>query len=844
MASKKSINLFLGLDSRQFQKGINKAQKSLSKFGNRAKRAGKSMSTSLTAPLLGIAAVAGKTFMDFEQAMLKVKAISGATGQQFKALEADAKRLGSTTMFTASQVAGLQLELSKLGLTPEEINNSTESILALAQATDSDLAQSATVAAKTMQAFGMEASDMTKIADIMADSFSSSALDMAKFETAMSSVAPVAKQAGADLEQTTAILGVLVNNGVEASTAGTALRNIFLDLAKEGMTMGEAMDQINNSTNPLATSMEMFGKRGATVATILANNGQAIQDLTDDFRDSEGEAKSMAEIMDSGLGGSMRKLQSQLEGVGIQLGEILLPIFQKVIGFISKGASAFSNLSSEQQGLIVAAGAAAAAIGPLLTLLGTIGSVLAAALSPVGLVVAAVVGAAILIYKNWEPVKKTLVQVINYFIDLYNESTLIRVIAEAIALRFKLAVAAIKFFVKAGIALIKSFASNFTSLFGGIGNIIKGVFTLDIDTLAKGLDEAKEALASTFDPSKNKDLLAAGEELGETTAEAIAKGIDNIKGKNPIKYITEDDIQGAVDGAQDMAQSVMDKITGFFGSSGGGGTTTTTTTDPSGPMMGPPEPDPNYFKSFEDQQKGFFDKSEDEWSEWASTAEGKLSEFQNTYGQVFGQLGDILTQHTNNQKEKLNQETAAQLENLQLQHEQELEAIENSVMSEEAKNQALEDAETNYATNKGAIEEKAAKEHAKLARRQAKIDKATAALGIVVNTASAVIAAVAASPLTGGLPWSAIIAGLGAVQLGTVLAAPLPALAEGGLAFGETAAIVGDNPGANVDPEVIAPLSKLKSMMGGQEVIVTGRISGEDIFLSNERYNKRLNSFS
>jgi len=843
MASKKSINLFLGLDSRQFQKGINKAQKSLSKFGNRAKRAGKSMSTSLTAPLLGIAAVAGKTFMDFEQAMLKVKAISGATGQQFKALEADAKRLGSTTMFTASQVAGLQLELSKLGLTPEEINNSTESILALAQATDSDLAQSATVAAKTMQAFGMEASDMTKIADIMADSFSSSALDMAKFETAMSSVAPVAKQAGADLEQTTAILGVLVNNGVEASTAGTALRNIFLDLAKEGMTMGEAMDQINNSTNPLATSMEMFGKRGATVATILANNGQAIQDLTDDFRDSEGEAKSMAEIMDSGLGGAMRKLQSQLEGVGIQLGEILLPIFQKVIGFVSKGASAFSNLSSSQQGLIVAAGAAAASIGPLLTLFGTIGSVLAAVISPVGLVVAAVVGAAILIVKNWDQVKKTLVQVINYFIDLYNESVGIRVIAEAIALKFKLAVAAIKFFAKAGVALVKGFVSNFTSLFGGIGNIIKGVFTLDIDTLAKGLNDAKEALVSTFDPSTNKDLQAAGEELGETTAEAIAKGIDNIKGKNPIKYITEDDIQGAVDGAQDMAEQVMNKITGFFGSSGSS-TTTTTTTDPSSPMMGPPEPPADYFAPFEESQKGFFDKSEEEWTNWASTAEGKLSEFQNTYGQVFGQIGNILTQHTQNQQERLNQETAAQLESLQLQHEQDLEAIENSVMSEEAKNQALEDAETNYATNKGAIEEKAAKDSAKLARRQAKIDKATAALGIVVNTASAVIKAVAASPLTGGLPWSAIIAGLGAAQLGTVLAAPLPALAEGGLAFGETAAIVGDNPGANVDPEVIAPLSKLKSIMGGQEVIVTGRISGEDIFLSNERYNKRLNSFS
>ena len=123
-----------------FNKAMKKAQRRVKKFGSSMKRVGSSMSTNLTMPIIGLGAVAIKTFANFEQAMLKVKAVSGATGEQFKMLESDAKRLGSSTMFTASQVAELQLELSKLGFTPEEINKSTEAILSLAQATGHDLA--------------------------------------------------------------------------------------------------------------------------------------------------------------------------------------------------------------------------------------------------------------------------------------------------------------------------------------------------------------------------------------------------------------------------------------------------------------------------------------------------------------------------------------------------------------------------------------------------------------------------------------------------------------------------------------------------------------------------------
>ncbi len=366
----KRLSVSLTLNDKQFQSGLRKATRAMTKFGKSMQRTGQSLSRNLTAPLVGLGAVSVKTFVDFEQSMLKVKAISGATAEEFKSLEQNAKELGRTTMFTASQVSELQLNLSKLGLTPKQINASTASILQLAQATDSDLAQAATVAASTMKGFGLEAEDMTMISDVMADSFSSTALDMDKFSTAMAVVAPVAKQAGADLQTTTAILGTIVNRGVDASTAGTALRNIFLELSNKGITLNQALEAINNSTNPLSTAMELFGKRGAAVATIIAKNRDEITGLTQDFIDSSGEASAMARIMDSGLGGSLRKMQSALEGAAIEIGATLAPMVEKLAEKINEIATKFSNLSDEQKETIIKIAALAAAIGPILLIIG------------------------------------------------------------------------------------------------------------------------------------------------------------------------------------------------------------------------------------------------------------------------------------------------------------------------------------------------------------------------------------------------------------------------------------------------------------------------------------------
>ena len=188
-----------------------------------------------------------KISMEFEKQMDKVQAITGATKNEMNALKKSAKDLGATTTKTAKEVGQLQEELAKLGFSTSEILAGTGGILALSEATGSDLAQSAKVAASTIRGFGLDAAETNRVVDVMAQSFSKSALDLGKFQTAMAQVAPAAKSSNIEIEEATALLGTLVDAGLDASIAGTSLRNILLENAKSGRSLQESMDILNNS---------------------------------------------------------------------------------------------------------------------------------------------------------------------------------------------------------------------------------------------------------------------------------------------------------------------------------------------------------------------------------------------------------------------------------------------------------------------------------------------------------------------------------------------------------------------------------------------------------------------
>ena len=268
------------------------------------------------------------TFKNFEFQMAKVKATTGATDKDFKKLTASAQQLGRTTFFTASKVGELQMNFAKLGFSTSEILDAQEATLRLATATGSDLARAAIVAGAAVRGFGLDASETERVVDVMAVAFTSSALDIEKWQTSMTKVAPIAAGANVSIESTAAIMGKLTDAGIEASIAGTSMRNIFLkmqdsssDLSKHlGFTVNSsddlerALTQLNSEALTNEEIMQLVDLRQVAAFATMVNGTDTIIDMTDALEDANGAAQDMADTMADTLQGDLITSQSAWEG--------------------------------------------------------------------------------------------------------------------------------------------------------------------------------------------------------------------------------------------------------------------------------------------------------------------------------------------------------------------------------------------------------------------------------------------------------------------------------------------------------------------------------------------------
>ena len=295
-------------------------------------------------------------FKDFDFQMAKVRAISGATDEEFKKLKSSAEELGRTTFFTATQVAELQTNLSKLGFTSVEILDAQAATLATATAAGEDLGRTATVMGSAIRGFGLDASEATRVADVMATAFTSSALDIEKFQTSMTKVAPIAKMAGFEIEGTTAILASLTDAGIEASIAGTSLRNIFLRLADPTSDLSKRLGGSVSSVDELIPKLKALkdsnivlsdvlgitDRRTAAAFGRLLDSSEGVMILTEALRDSAGAAEDMAAIVGDSLQGSMLRFKSAVDGFRIALVELFGDKLQDAFDSVAKF---FNNLA-------------------------------------------------------------------------------------------------------------------------------------------------------------------------------------------------------------------------------------------------------------------------------------------------------------------------------------------------------------------------------------------------------------------------------------------------------------------------------------------------------------------
>ncbi len=283
----------------------------------------------VTARFLGWAAVAATLFralksgiqivLNYSKANSTLNAILNKTKKETEALRKQQQELGKATAFSATQVTKAQTELARLGLTMEEITALTPSILDAAVAFGVDMAQAAELVAGQLNAFNLSASQGKRVADVLTRATQISAFSFQRLQDALKVVSPAANAVNATIEDTVGILTAAVDANIEAGTASTALRNIFIDLSDKGLTWDQAMTQINTSTNKLSTANELFGKRGAVVATVIADNTTKINQNIKALENAAGAAEKFANEQLDNLSGDIVLLTSAWEGFILSL---------------------------------------------------------------------------------------------------------------------------------------------------------------------------------------------------------------------------------------------------------------------------------------------------------------------------------------------------------------------------------------------------------------------------------------------------------------------------------------------------------------------------------------------
>ena len=314
------------------------------------------MGLGLGAGMIAMSAV--NVIKDYEQSLADLSAVmSTATTKDLNRLAEDAERLGASTAKSATEVVGLQEAFARLGFPTDDIINMTEATISGSIAMNAELADTAELTGAMVKTFDNFSSiDASDILDKMTLATQKSALNFEKLQTGLPIVAGAANAAGIPFERMMALMGGLADAGIDASSSSTALRNIFLDSAKAGLSYEQILEKLVNESDKLTPAMDAFGKRGAVSATILskklAETDQLTKELTENFK---GAAQAAADKRLATFGGSLTLLESAWQGLLISTNESsgALSVLKSIIDFVTRNIETLAAIVGIVIGLFV-----------------------------------------------------------------------------------------------------------------------------------------------------------------------------------------------------------------------------------------------------------------------------------------------------------------------------------------------------------------------------------------------------------------------------------------------------------------------------------------------------------
>ena len=486
-----NFDVKLGVDIKGLQRGLRDAGAMLKGFGNDVQRTGQTLTRSLTLPITGLGTAMLKTAMDFESAMNQVGAVTGATGENFKLLREQAKLLGSTTKFTATEAAQGMNFLAMAGFNTTEIMKAMPGVLDLASAGAMDLATASDIASNILTGFNLPAENINQVMDVMAKTFTSANTNLQQLGFAMSYVAPVAAGFGVSIEETSAMIGMLSDAGIQSSMAGTTLRGILVTLGEASKELGFSLKNSNGELRPMADlldelaeksggtqrAIDIFGKRaGPGLVALLSQGTDKLREFEQELKNSGGTAKQIAERQMEGLKGALTELRSAIEGMFIAFADIgILSKAEKFIDGLSKRVRAFTQVSDDTKKSIMNLLGVLAGLGPTLIAIGLAIKVVAGAVAllggPVTAIIAgivAVVGILYYLLDNWNAVTERMSD-IAWWKNLWIE-------AKAFFIRYN----PISVVIEGVSWMIRAFATYFSDFFNWF---VKGFYSLKAKVL-------------------------------------------------------------------------------------------------------------------------------------------------------------------------------------------------------------------------------------------------------------------------------------------------------------------------------------------------------------------------
>ncbi len=276
-----------------------------------------------------------KIMLDFSKASSGLAAILKKTKSEIKVLTDQAKLLGSTTAFTASEVIKLQPELARIGFEINEIRDATPAILDLAAAVGVNLADAAQVSGGIVRAFGLSTKDTKEVVDSMVATLNNSGAAFEDYREAVKLSAPIFKAANIDFKTMNLLIGNLADSQIKGSIAGTGLKNLISKLSDEGSNLSKelgftvknsddlvrAFEVLRTKNLDLTDATELTDERSKAAFLTLIQGVDSADKLSVALNNLDDNAKKTADTMLNNLAGDMTIAQSAWEGLVLSIAD-------------------------------------------------------------------------------------------------------------------------------------------------------------------------------------------------------------------------------------------------------------------------------------------------------------------------------------------------------------------------------------------------------------------------------------------------------------------------------------------------------------------------------------------